>query len=59
LLVDAIYKKRRDKSEFCSIVHDIVIFIMSSFLNFAVKFVRKQTNLIVHALARSLGQLNF
>jgi ribonuclease HI len=52
VLVDAIHMKRRGNSEFLSIVHDIVNF-MSSFLNFEVKFVRRQANSVAHALARA------
>ena len=43
---------RRGNSEFLSIVHDIVNF-MSSFLNFEVKFIRRQANSVAHALARA------
>ncbi|PNX79855.1 cytochrome p450 [Trifolium pratense] len=51
VLVDAIHMKRTGDSEFLSIVHDIVIF-MSSFLNFEVKFVRRQTDSVAHTLVR-------
>ncbi|CAJ2656151.1 unnamed protein product [Trifolium pratense] len=49
--VDAIHMKRTDNSEFLSIIHGIFIF-MSSFLNFEVKFVRRQANSVAHTLAR-------
>jgi hypothetical protein len=52
VLVDAIHMKRRGNSVFLSIVHDIVSF-MSSFINFEVKFVMRQTNLVAHTLARA------
>ncbi|KAK2364380.1 putative mitochondrial protein [Trifolium repens] len=52
VLVDAIYMKRRGNSEFLSIVHDIINF-MSYFLNFEVKFIRRQTNSVAHTLART------
>ncbi|GAU48314.1 hypothetical protein TSUD_405310 [Trifolium subterraneum] len=52
MLVEAIHMKRRGNSEFLSIVHDIISF-MSSFLNFEVKFVRRQANSVAHALARA------
>ncbi|GAU18799.1 hypothetical protein TSUD_80880 [Trifolium subterraneum] len=44
--------KRRGNSEFLSIVHDIRS-LMSSFINFEVKFVRRQANLVAHTLARA------
>jgi ribonuclease HI len=52
VLVDGIHMKHRGNSEFLSIVHDIVSF-MSSFLNFEVKFVMRQANLVAHTLARA------
>ncbi|PNX82760.1 ribonuclease H, partial [Trifolium pratense] len=52
VLVDAIHMMHRDNSKFLSIVQDIVIF-MSSFLNFEVKFVRRQENSVAHTLARA------
>ncbi|GAU26046.1 hypothetical protein TSUD_225070 [Trifolium subterraneum] len=52
VLIEAIHMKRRGNSEFLSIVHDILSF-MSSFLNFEVKFVRRQTNSVAHTLARA------
>ncbi|GAU45948.1 hypothetical protein TSUD_238520 [Trifolium subterraneum] len=52
VLVEAIHMQRRDNSEFLSIVHDILSF-MSSFINFEVKFVRRQANLVAHTFARA------
>ncbi|GAU50754.1 hypothetical protein TSUD_272690 [Trifolium subterraneum] len=52
VLIEAIHMKRRGNSEFLSIVHDILS-IMSSFLNFEVKFVRRQANSVAHTLARA------
>ncbi|GAU37962.1 hypothetical protein TSUD_269770 [Trifolium subterraneum] len=52
VLVEAIHMKRRGNYEFLSIVHDIISF-MSSFLNFEVKFVRRQANSVAHTLARA------
>ncbi|GAU45652.1 hypothetical protein TSUD_400890 [Trifolium subterraneum] len=52
VLVEANHMKRRDNSEFLSIVHDIISF-MSTFLNFEVKFVRRQANSVAHTLARA------
>ncbi|GAU30369.1 hypothetical protein TSUD_57800 [Trifolium subterraneum] len=52
VLVEAIHMQRRGNSEFLSIVHDILSF-MSSFINFEVKFVRRQANLVAHTLARA------
>ncbi|GAU22577.1 hypothetical protein TSUD_93450 [Trifolium subterraneum] len=52
VLVEAIHMKRRGNSEFLSIVHDILS-LMSSFINFEVKFVRRQANLVAHTLARA------
>ncbi|GAU20010.1 hypothetical protein TSUD_273450 [Trifolium subterraneum] len=52
VLVEAIHMKRRGNSEFLSIVHDIISF-MSSFLNFEVKFIRRQANSVAHTLARA------
>ncbi|GAU38029.1 hypothetical protein TSUD_395890 [Trifolium subterraneum] len=52
VLVEAIHMKRRGNSEFLSIVHDIISF-MSSFLNFEVKFFRRQANSVAHTLARA------
>ncbi|GAU32650.1 hypothetical protein TSUD_218990 [Trifolium subterraneum] len=52
VLIEAIQMKRRGNSEFLSIVHDILSF-MSSFLNFEVKFVRRQVNSVAHTLARA------
>ncbi|CAJ2652144.1 unnamed protein product [Trifolium pratense] len=52
VLVDVIHMRHRGNYEFFSIVQDIVIF-MSSFLNFEVKFVRRQANSVAHTLARA------
>ncbi|GAU22779.1 hypothetical protein TSUD_142180 [Trifolium subterraneum] len=52
VLIEAIHMKRRGNSEFLSIVHDILS-LMSSFINFEVKFVRRQKNLVAHTLARA------
>ncbi|GAU41436.1 hypothetical protein TSUD_98320 [Trifolium subterraneum] len=52
VLIEAIHMQRRGNSEFLSIVHDILS-LMSSFINFEVKFVRRQANLVAHALARA------
>ncbi|GAU34127.1 hypothetical protein TSUD_66060 [Trifolium subterraneum] len=52
VLVEAIHMKRRGNSEFLSIVCDILS-LMSSFLNFEVKFVRRQANSVAHTLARA------
>ncbi|GAU50368.1 hypothetical protein TSUD_284660 [Trifolium subterraneum] len=52
VLIEAIHMKRTGNSEFLSIVHDILS-LMSSFINFEVKFVRRQANLIAHTLARA------
>ncbi|GAU40431.1 hypothetical protein TSUD_397500 [Trifolium subterraneum] len=52
VLIDVIHMKRRGNSEFLSIVHDILDF-MSSFLNFEVKFVKRQANSVAHTLARA------
>ncbi|GAU30144.1 hypothetical protein TSUD_360370 [Trifolium subterraneum] len=52
VLIEAIHMKRRGNSEFLSIVHDILS-LMSSFINFEVKFVRRQANLVAHTLARA------
>ncbi|GAU39328.1 hypothetical protein TSUD_60790 [Trifolium subterraneum] len=51
VLIEDIHMKRRGNSEFLSIVHDILS-IMSSFINFEVKFVRRQANLVAHTLVR-------
>ncbi|GAU51576.1 hypothetical protein TSUD_414250 [Trifolium subterraneum] len=52
VLIEVIHMKRRGNSEFLSIVHDILS-LMSSFINFEVKFVRRQANLVSHTLARA------
>ncbi|GAU24451.1 hypothetical protein TSUD_364350 [Trifolium subterraneum] len=52
VLIEAIHMKHRGNSEFLSIVHDILS-LMSSFINFEVKFVRRQANLVAHTLARA------
>ncbi|GAU49837.1 hypothetical protein TSUD_408060 [Trifolium subterraneum] len=52
LLVEAIRTKRRDNSEFLSIVNEIIL-VMLSCVNFEVKFIRRQMNLVVHTLARA------
>ncbi|GAU34295.1 hypothetical protein TSUD_20010 [Trifolium subterraneum] len=52
VLIEVIHMKRRGNSEFLSIVHDILS-LMSSFINFEVKFVRRQANLVAHILARA------
>ncbi|GAU48920.1 hypothetical protein TSUD_301750 [Trifolium subterraneum] len=52
VLIEAIHMKRRGNSEFLSIVHDILS-LMSSFINFDFKFVRRQANLVAHTLARA------
>jgi hypothetical protein len=44
LLVDAIHSRRQGNSEFSLMVNDI-IFLKSSYVNFEVKFIRRQTNL--------------
>ncbi|GAU50953.1 hypothetical protein TSUD_411410 [Trifolium subterraneum] len=54
VLIEAIHMKRRGNSEFLSIVHDILS-LMSSFINFEVKFVRRQANLVAHTLARAVN----
>ncbi|GAU39232.1 hypothetical protein TSUD_396790 [Trifolium subterraneum] len=58
VLVEAIHMKRRGNSEFLSIIHDIIN-VMSSFLNFEVKFVRRQANLVAHTLARAANSCCF
>ncbi|GAU14651.1 hypothetical protein TSUD_97150 [Trifolium subterraneum] len=52
VLIEVIQMKRRGNSEILSIVHDILS-LMSSFINFEVKFVRRQANLVAHTLARA------
>ncbi|GAU45937.1 hypothetical protein TSUD_238390 [Trifolium subterraneum] len=52
VLIEAIHMKRRGNSKFLSIVPDILS-LMSSFINFEVKFVRRQANLVAHTLARA------
>ncbi|GAU12879.1 hypothetical protein TSUD_73660 [Trifolium subterraneum] len=52
VLIEVIHMKRRGNSEFLSIVHDIIS-LMSSFINFEVKFVKRQANLVAHTLARA------
>ncbi|GAU29842.1 hypothetical protein TSUD_223880 [Trifolium subterraneum] len=52
LLVDAIHSRRPDNSEFNLIVNDIILF-MSSYVNFEVKFIRRQANSVAHTLARA------
>ncbi|GAU45117.1 hypothetical protein TSUD_183250 [Trifolium subterraneum] len=52
VLIEVIHMKRRGNSEFLSIIHDILS-LMSSFINFEVKFVRRQANLVAHTLARA------
>ncbi|GAU17717.1 hypothetical protein TSUD_07790 [Trifolium subterraneum] len=52
VLIEVIHIKRRGNSKFLSIVHDILS-LMSSFINFEVKFVRRQANLVAHTLARA------
>ena len=53
LLVDAIHSRRRSNSEFSLIVNDIILLMSSSYVNFEVKFVRWQANLVAHTLARA------
>ncbi|GAU28978.1 hypothetical protein TSUD_391760 [Trifolium subterraneum] len=50
VLIEAIHMQRRGNSEFLSIVHGILS-LMSSFINFEVKFVRRQANLVAHTRA--------
>ncbi|PNY12884.1 biotin carboxyl carrier protein of acetyl-CoA carboxylase [Trifolium pratense] len=52
VLVEAIRTKWRDNSEFLSIVNDIIL-VMLSGVNFEVKFVRRQVNLVAHTLAKA------
>ncbi|PNX99535.1 trypsin/chymotrypsin inhibitor, partial [Trifolium pratense] len=52
VLVEAIRTKRRDNSEFLSIVNDIIL-VMLSCANFEVKFIMRQMNMVVHTLARA------
>ncbi|GAU30919.1 hypothetical protein TSUD_143670 [Trifolium subterraneum] len=52
LLVDAIHLRRPDNSEFNLIVNNIILF-MSSYVNFEVKFIRRQANSVAHTLARA------
>ncbi|GAU30401.1 hypothetical protein TSUD_364470 [Trifolium subterraneum] len=52
VLIEVIHMKRRGNSEFLSIIHDILS-LMSSFINFEVKFVRRQANLVAHTLAKA------
>jgi hypothetical protein len=42
LLVGAIHSRKRGNSEFNLIVNDIILLMSSSYVNFKVKFVRKQ-----------------
>ncbi|PNX90009.1 cytochrome p450, partial [Trifolium pratense] len=53
LLIDAIHSRRPDNSEFNSIINDIIPLMSSSNVNFEVKFVTRQANLIAHTLARA------
>jgi hypothetical protein len=52
VLVDASHSRRRNNSKFSLIVNDIIV-PMSSCVNFEVKFVRKQVNLITHIFTRT------
>jgi hypothetical protein len=45
LLVDAIHSRRQSNSEFSLIVNDIIFLKSSSYVNFEVKFIRRQANL--------------
>ncbi|GAU16454.1 hypothetical protein TSUD_118030 [Trifolium subterraneum] len=54
VLIEAIHMKRRGNSEFLPIVH-YILSLMSSFINFEVKFVRRQANLVAHTLARAVN----
>ncbi|PNX77111.1 cytochrome p450, partial [Trifolium pratense] len=53
LLVNAIHSRRRGNSEFSLIVNDIILLMSSSYVNFEVKFVRRQANLVAYTLARA------
>jgi ribonuclease HI len=53
LLVNAINSRRRDNSEFSLIVKDFILLMSSSNVNFEIKFVRRQTNLVTHTLTRA------
>ncbi|GAU42255.1 hypothetical protein TSUD_327330 [Trifolium subterraneum] len=50
LLVDVIHSRRPGNSKFNLIVNDIILF-MSSYVNFEVKFIRRQANSVAHILA--------
>ncbi|PNX80535.1 hypothetical protein L195_g036539 [Trifolium pratense] len=56
VLVEAIRPKRRGNLEFLSIVNDIIL-VMLSGVNFEVKFVRRQVNLVAHTLERAFHPL--
>ncbi|GAU24203.1 hypothetical protein TSUD_23400 [Trifolium subterraneum] len=51
VLVEAIRTKKRDNSEFLSIINDIIL-VMLSCPNFEVKFIRRQVNSVAHTLVR-------
>jgi len=52
ILSDAILQKKEDISEFGSIVTEINR-LLSLNSNFVVKFIRRQTNMVAHSLARA------
>jgi hypothetical protein len=54
VLVEVIYTKQRDNSEFLSIANDIIL-VMLSCANFEVKFIRRQVNSVSHTLARAVN----
>jgi ribonuclease HI len=50
VLVEAISTNRQSTSEFLLIFNDIIL-VMLSYVNFEVKFIRKQVNLVAYTLA--------
>jgi ribonuclease HI len=52
VLVEAISTNRQSTSEFLLIFNDIIL-VMLSYVNFEVKFIRKQVNLVAYTLVRA------
>jgi ribonuclease HI len=52
VLVEAISTNRQSTAEFLLIFNDIML-VMLSYVNFEVKFIRKQVNLVAYTLARA------
>jgi hypothetical protein len=55
LLVYAIHSRKRDNSEFSLILNDIILLMLSFYVNYKVRFVSRQINLVAHTLINAVN----